>query len=149
VQYRICSTTDAPMLAPLNLQLIRDEGHRNPMDVAQLAERMSGWLAGEYQAVVFEEGETAAGYALFRRDEGYVVLRQLFVTPERRRQGVARAALAWLWNNAWADAAALRVEVLSGNGTAREFWRSVGFDEYAVVLEAHPPGPVVVAGSSE
>jgi len=28
--------------------LIRDEGHRNAMTVAQLQERMANWLKGEY-----------------------------------------------------------------------------------------------------
>ena len=125
--------------ASLNRQLIRDEGHRNPMDVAQLTERMKGWLEGQYQAVVFEDEDSAVGYALFRREREYIVLRQLFVVADRRRLGVGRSALAWLWRNAWADVQALRIEVLVNNLGGRAFWRSVGFEEYCVTMEARKP----------
>ena len=37
MQYRFASPEDAALLAPLNQNLIRDEGHRNPMTLAQLA----------------------------------------------------------------------------------------------------------------
>jgi GNAT superfamily N-acetyltransferase len=94
MQYRFATPEDAALLAPLNQQLIRDEGHRNAMNLAQLAERMRGWLRGDYQAVLFEEGASPIGYALFRRESEYVYLRQLFVLPERRRQGVGRDALS-------------------------------------------------------
>jgi hypothetical protein len=46
--YRQAAADDAPLLAELNHQLIRDEGHRNPMTVPQLEERMRQWLASEY-----------------------------------------------------------------------------------------------------
>jgi len=100
---------------------------------------MSGWLRAEYQAVVFEELSSPAGYALFRREPEHVYLRQLFVLPECRRSGVARAALQWLWLNAWPSSQRLRVEVLVGNTVAREFWRSVGFQEYSITMEAQAP----------
>ena len=35
---------DAGVLAPLNKRLIDDEGHRNPMGVEALRDRMRGWL---------------------------------------------------------------------------------------------------------
>jgi GNAT superfamily N-acetyltransferase len=122
----------------MNLQLIRDEEHRNPMGISQLSERMAGWLQSEYQAVLFEENGTPVGYALFRLEPEFVYLRQLFVVPEQRRRGVARDALRWLWANAWADAPRLRIEVLVGNASGREFWRSVGFTEYCITMEAKP-----------
>jgi GNAT superfamily N-acetyltransferase len=139
MQYRFATPDDAALLAPLNQQLIRDEGHRNAMSLAQLAERMRGWLRGEYQAVLFEEGASPIGYALFRRESEYVYLRQLFVLPERRRQGVGRDALRWLWRNAWSGAPRLRIDVLVGNTSGREFWLHAGFREYCVTMEAQPP----------
>lgn len=141
--YRFAALSDAPLLAELNLQLIRDEGHRNPMNLAQLTERMADWLRGDYQAVLIEEaGDSKSdviGYALFRRDPDCVYLRQLFVVPARRRQGVGRAALSWLWQQAWPDASRLRIDVLVGNAAARAFWRHVGFADYCVTMEATRP----------
>jgi hypothetical protein len=56
MQYRVASAEDYSTLATLNAQLIQDEGDRNPMSVAQLEERMRGWLtSGEYQAILWED----------------------------------------------------------------------------------------------
>jgi len=109
------------------------------MGIPQLAERMAGWLRGEYQAVLFEENDTPVGYALFRFEPEFVYLRQLFVVQEHRHQGVARNALRWLWDYAWSDASRLRIEVLVGNVSGREFWGSVGFTEYCITMEAASP----------
>lgn len=104
------------------------------MTVKELAERMADWLAGEYAAVLFEEEGWIVGYALWRRDPEYVYLRQFYVRPERRRQGVGRAAIEWLWRHAW-NRSRVRVEVLVGNPAGLAFWRSVGFADYCLTLE--------------
>jgi GNAT superfamily N-acetyltransferase len=139
MQFRFARPEDAELLASLNAQLIRDEGHRNPMTVAQLAERMSGWLSGEYRAVIFESSGEVIGYALFRREPEYVYLRQLFVRPQFRRQGFGRRAIAWLWENAWTDAKRLRIDVLVGNTTGQAFWRAAGFRDYCMTMEMDAP----------
>ena len=136
---RFATPEDAALLARMNQQLVHDEGHRNSMNLTQLAERMSGWLRGDYEAVVFEQNAAPVGYALFRRESEYVYLRQLFVLPELRRRGIGRRALKWLWHNAWPSAHLLRIDVLVGNTAGREFWRSVGFREYCITMEAGPP----------
>src|SRR5882762_14513 len=102
MQFRFATPDDSALLAPLN------------------------------QALVFEEDASPIGYALFRREAEYVYLRQLFVLPEFRRKGVARAALHWLWRHAWSGAPRLRIEVLVENAAGREFWRAMGFREYCV-----------------
>jgi GNAT superfamily N-acetyltransferase len=135
VDYRFATIDDAPALAALNRALIGDEGHRNPMSLAELEVRMTGWLAGEYCAVLFEESDAAAGYALFRRESEYVYLRQFFIRPEHRRRGLGRAAIAWLRQHAWAGENRVRVEVLVGNTAGIEFWRAVGFQDYCLTLE--------------
>lgn len=136
---RFACPEDAELLAPLNAQLIRDEGHRNAMTVPQLAERMANWLRNEYEAVVFEDAGQVVGYALYRHDADYVYLRQLFVRLESRRQGIGRQAIAWLWQNAWAEVPRLRIDVLVGNTGAQAFWRSVGFRDYCLTMEMEAP----------
>src|SRR6267378_5789680 len=101
VRFRAASVADASVIAPMNAQLIRDEGHRNAMTVPQLAERMTDWLNTEYQACLFELESKVIGYALYRVEPEYIYLRQLFVQPEMRRRGIARRALEWLRQNAW------------------------------------------------
>jgi len=135
VRYRTASVADASVMAPMNAQLIRDEGHRNAMTVPQLAERMTDWLRAEYQACLFELESKAIGYALYRFEPEYVYLRQLFVQPEMRRRGIARRALEWLRQNAWAVRPRVRIDVLVGNRSGIEFWRSVGFTDYCLTME--------------
>lgn len=138
MRYHLANGSDLALLAEWNLQLIQDEGHRNPMTVAELKERMRGWLADEYRAVVFERGEKPVAYALFREAESEICLRQLFVSRDHRRQGVGRGAVAILRNRVWPPTKRLTVEVLTGNAAAAAFWRSVGFRDYSLMLEILP-----------
>ena len=135
MNYRFATPFDAALLADMNHQLIRDEGHRNPMTITELEARMRGWLDGEYQAVLFERDGRSVGYALFRHDADYVYLRQFFVRPHCRRQGIGRAAMSWLLANVWNEAVRVRLEVLVGNTAGIPFWRSLGFRDYALTLE--------------
>jgi hypothetical protein len=73
---RLATEADLDLLAEWNHQLIRDEGHRNPMTPAELRERMKGWLAGEYAAVIFCLDGDPVAYALYRESAGEVYLRQ-------------------------------------------------------------------------
>jgi hypothetical protein len=66
--YRRAADRDVELLGHLNHELIRDEGHRNPMSVPELVERMSQWLAAEYTAILFEED--GAVVATWRRRIG-------------------------------------------------------------------------------
>jgi len=134
MNYRRAATADAPVLADMNRLLIRDSGHRNPMTLAELEARMTGWLGGEYEAVLFEDAGGAVGYALFRRNPEHIYLRQFFVRAADRRRGIGRAAFEWLRENAWVHRR-VRVEVLVGNAAGVAFWRAVGFRDYCLTLE--------------
>jgi len=107
------------------------------MTVEQLAERMKKWLSGEYRAVIFAEVEPVA-YALFRKEEGLIYLRQLFVRRDRRRSGIGRAAFAILRSEIWPSGIRLTVDVLCRNSAALAFWRSVGYQDYCLTLEIMP-----------
>lgn len=137
MDYRRGTVADAPALAAMNWQLIRDEGHRNPMTVSELTARMTGWLEGEYEAILFEDCGQVIGYSLYRREIEYTYLRQFYVIPEYRRRGIGRAAVEWLRQHAW-DAVRVRVEVLVGNTSGIAFWRAVGFADYCLTLELEP-----------
>jgi GNAT superfamily N-acetyltransferase len=136
MQYRPATADDVPILAAMNHRLIRDEGHRNDMSIAELEQRMRDWLAdGGYEGVLFDDGGVVAGYALFRREAEWVYLRQLFVTPEKRRTGIGASAMKWLLANTWAYAPRVRIDVLVQNSAGIEFWRAVGFADYCITME--------------
>jgi GNAT superfamily N-acetyltransferase len=135
MRYRLATVDDAWPLARMNWRLIRDEGHRNAMSEHELHARMKQWLAGEYDAVVFEDEAGSAGYALYRRDDEYLYVRHFFVAAARRRQGIGRAAVEHLVQNFWTDRVRVRIEVLSNNAAGIAFWRSVGFVDYCLTME--------------
>lgn len=144
LSYRHAALADAEELARLNHELIKDEGHRNPMGLAELTERMRGWLAYEgYEALLGFDGQALVAYALWRDLPDSVYLRQIYVQRQYRRQGVARHLMLSLFER-WPDKR-LTVDVLAGNARALAFWRRMGYQDYAVMLERLPP----TNGSSE
>lgn len=140
LKFRQAVTEDAALIAQMNQQLIRDTIHRNPMSIEELENRMISWLRNESKAFLFFKDETPVGYALFRPDSDWIYLRQFFVLPEFRRQGIARAAITWLRSNIWKTEQRLRIEVLINSTAAISFWHAVGFKDYALTMELENNG---------
>jgi predicted acetyltransferase len=138
ITFRPATLEDSPVLAELNHQLIQDEGHRNRMTVSELEQRMRGWLSAEYRAVLFEEAGEVVAYALFREQPDEIYLRQFFVVEARRRQGIGRQAVQILRSQIWPTTKRLTVDVLVSNQKAVDFWRAVGYHDYALTLEMLP-----------
>ena len=138
MNHRFATARDCAMLAELNHQLIRDEGHRNRMTVPELEERLRGWLESEYRGVIFENESGLVGYALFRPEPAEIYLRQLFILPHWRRQGYGRKAIGILREKIWPRDQRLTVDVLVANTAAVQFWRAVGYRDYALTLEILP-----------
>jgi ribosomal protein S18 acetylase RimI-like enzyme len=137
MRFRFASPADVPALAAMNEQLIRDEGHHNQMTLPELERRMADFLQRGYSAVLFENpGAATAGYALYRVEPEYAYLRQFFVAHEHRRRGIGRAAFTWLRENPWRNRPRIRLEVLVGNQRGIRFWRSIGFQDYCLIMEA-------------
>lgn len=136
--FRFATVADCRFLGELNYQLIRDEGHRNKMTALELAARLEEWLSKEYRAVIFEDAAEMVGYALFRSSENEIYLRQLFICRGFRRKGYGRAAIEILREKIWPTDQRLTVEVLVANKGAVEFWRAMGYRDYALTLEIVP-----------
>src|SRR5882672_9262508 len=115
MNFRRATLSDCALLAELNHQLIRDEGHRNRMTVSELEQRMKGWLSSEYAAVLFEEKKETVAYALYHEQPTEIYLRQLFVVRNRRRQGIGRKAFELLRSQIWPANKRLTVDVLVQN----------------------------------
>ena len=129
---RIATTEDAAIIASMNAQLILDEGHRNPMDLAQLSARMHTWLHNEYKAMMLYSDDIISGYLLYRLDQEHVYIRQLFIKAEYRRQGFGRQAIHWLQNE---QQKKLRIDVLVNNLSGQKFWQALGFQNYCITME--------------
>lgn len=138
MHHRTATDADLALLAEWNHQLIHDEGHRNPMTVPELAERMRGWIgSGEYRAVLFAEtpGAEPLGYALYRESPDEIHLRQFFIARGRRREGLGRRAFAALREQVWPRGRRLTVDVLVANAGGVAFWRAVGYRDHCLTLE--------------
>jgi predicted acetyltransferase len=135
MEWRIASQQDLDLLAEWNLQLIHDEGHSNPMSVAELRQRMQCWLQGEYTAIIFSMVDGPAAYALYCQNETEIHLRQFFVARELRRRGIGRQAFTILRQRIWTQAKRLTVEVLVDNTAGLAFWRAMGYRDYCLTLE--------------
>jgi predicted acetyltransferase len=138
MNFRRATLDDCALLAELNRQLIRDEGHRNKMSVPELEQRMKGWLATDYSAVIFEDDGKVVAHALYCEQPEEIYLRQLFVVRNRRRKGIGSEALKILRTKIWPADRRLTVAVLVENTAAVAFWRSAGYKDYCLTLEILP-----------
>jgi len=138
LNFRRATLNDCALLAELNHQLIRDEGHRNRMTVSELEQRMKGWLAAEYAAMLFENDGEVVAYALYREQPEEIYLRQLFVVRNQRRKGLGKEAVKILRSKIWPKNKRLTVEVLVQNQAAITFWRAAGYKDYCLTLEILP-----------
>jgi predicted acetyltransferase len=139
MNFRRATLDDCALLAKLNHQSLRDEGHRNKkMTISELEKRMRGWLASEYAAVIFEIGGEVIAYALYLEQPEEIYLRQLFVARNRRRKGIGREAMEILRKKIWPKKKRLTVDVLIQNEAAVAFWRAVGYKDYCLTLEIMP-----------
>ncbi len=117
---------DVERLAEMNRCLIADERHPNPMDIAELTERMNDWLATDYICYTVKQNGHIIAYCLYRDDGGYYYMRQLYVGRAHRRKGIATQLLDWLYENVWTDKK-VRLDVLAHNEDAVAFYKRYGF----------------------
>ena len=118
--------TEIERLAELNKHLIEDEQHPNPMNIAELTERMKKWLATDYICYLVKESGNIIAYCLYRDDSKHYYMRQLYVDRVHRRKGIATQLLDWLYKNVWTDKK-VRLDVLAHNENAVAFYKRYGF----------------------
>jgi GNAT superfamily N-acetyltransferase len=101
------------------------EGSDNPMDEAQLATRMLGFLASNYHAWLFCVADAVVGYALVDMGRDPVYLRHFLIAESYRRRGYGRQAFGLLSQQLGGIPLALDVLQTNPNGLA--FWQALGF----------------------
>lgn len=134
MKIRDITENDLDFLAGMNYQLIHDEGHRNPMSVDQLKDRMKEWLRTKYNAVLISSNGENVGYALWRDEPEFLYIRHFFISRQHRRKGIGRTAVKELKDTRWSGKD-IRLEVLVDNEAGSRFWRALGFKGYCVTFE--------------
>ncbi|MFC0214143.1 GNAT family N-acetyltransferase [Paenibacillus chartarius] len=134
IQVKVCAGKEAELelLAKLNKQLIEDEKHDNPMNVAQLKDRMRAFISTDYRAYLFEANGETAGYALVNHSRQPLHVRQFFICRECRRNGYGRAAFEKLLEQLHTQH--VDIEVMYGNEAGYAFWKSIGFVERSIYM---------------
>lgn len=126
-------TSHATELGRLNGQLIQDEGHSNPKSVAELTERMRGWLSGSYRCYGILNDAQILAYCLYRDDEHFYYVRQLFTDRDCRNRGLASRLLSFLEARVFVDKG-VRLEVPDANHRAMRFYAARGYEAYCHTL---------------
>jgi ribosomal protein S18 acetylase RimI-like enzyme len=128
--------TDVDLLAQLNRQLDEDEPHPYPLPLPALTERMKRWIGtGEYDVLLFRNGDQLIGYAVWRAEELGSYLRHFFICRDRRGQGWGRAAVQLLCRDVFPKDRPLNLDVATGNKAGLAFWRSIGFRDFSIGME--------------
>jgi GNAT superfamily N-acetyltransferase len=144
---RPAEDADVPAVARMNRELIEDEGHRNPMTVADLEQRARGFLReGGWRVDLILSGGATVGFATWREEDDItepsgrrVYLRQFYICRSARGGGLGRRAFEALMAAFPADTRIL-LEVLSSNPGGQAFWARMGFSPYALFVERRSPG---------
>lgn len=128
MEIKKCTAADVSELAILNLQLVEDEQcDKKRLSIKEMEERMSGWLAGDYDAYFFIADLSVVGYALVDRTKEPFYLKHFMIKREYRRMSYGRNALQLLID--YLGTEQLDIEVYSWNKRGIAFWESCGFKE--------------------
>lgn len=132
--WRRTGRKDFALLVEWNRRLVVDERawKVSAKDLPFLRRRMRRWLSGPYRAVLFLRGGAPVAYALYRRRERGVYLRQLYVDRPCRRTRVGREAVRLLFREILPKKGDVSVDVLLHNKAGMAFWHHVGFKDRAM-----------------
>ena len=133
MQIQKCTLENVSLLAQMNNRLIEDEKSTNSMTVAELEERMHGFLSTDYSVYFFIEESCVVGYALVKDTEKPLYLRQFFIEREFRRKHLGRQAFQLLMDYLRADT--INIDVLPWNEPGLHFWKSCGFAETCISMQ--------------
>ncbi|MDQ7025148.1 MAG: GNAT family N-acetyltransferase [Anaerolineae bacterium] len=141
IDLRRATLNDVAALAEMNRQLILDEGSKNNMTLAELAERMRAWLTANREAVVVERAGEMIGYLLYREhQESYypsqasIYVRQFFIQPSYRRRGIGQSVFEQIVAEFFPKGSAIMLDVLESNSEGKAFWLKLGFSIYHTTL---------------
>lgn len=133
------AAADADLLGEMNQGLRRDQGSVDATSVADLAERMRGFLQSGWTVLLFKDAGVTLGYAMFRPEDDGIYLFGFYIAPEGRRGGLGREALQALIDGPWKGAARVRLDVRISNPAGHAFWQAMGFTDQTWRMERRLP----------
>jgi 8-oxo-dGTP pyrophosphatase MutT (NUDIX family) len=126
-----------PLLAEFNRQLLKDQGLRREVTVAELENRLRELIAGDFQAVLFYWKNDPVGYCLYRLHPRYAHIRHIHLQPDIRRHVDLSEAFSLLRREELQDFAMIRIDVPEADRDSITLWESQGFRPRSLRLELH------------
>lgn len=122
-------------LALLNAELIQDEGHANHLTLAELEQRIIGWLdSGEYGCHAVLHRNLPVSYCIWREEASHLYIRQLFTLRNYRGRGLATKLIHQVAETV-GQGKPIRLEALAKNDTAIRFYQKLGFSLYSQTFQ--------------
>ncbi len=140
---RSLEDSDVDQIAQMNKELIEDEGHTNPMNLAELKERLHHFVSRDGWTVdVFTSNLMIIGYATYRLEANIskindttIHIRQFYIARSQRGKGMGRRAYRLLIESQRQAPKRILIEVLESNPGGKAFWSRIGFTPYAMSME--------------
>ena len=122
------------MLALMTKKLFEDEPSDTVLSIAEFKERLIKYFDNGCKAYLFIE-EDVIGYALVNLSRNPYYIVDFFIDRKFRRGGNGTTALNQLITELKTDT--IDLDVFCWNERGREFWRSLGFTERAIIMRKH------------
>lgn len=127
-----CGEEDLALLALLNKELFEDESNDNIPSIEVLKGRMKDALDRDSEAYFFVEQGEVVGYALVKTQVSPYYLSHFYICRDYRKKHLGTTAFSMLINELKTDA--IDLDVFCWNRRGREFWKSLGFTERAIMM---------------
>jgi len=135
--YERADESDLPTLGSFNAALLDEQRIVVDLEPAELENRLSGYLADGYQAVLFKWDGRPVGYCLYRLYPKYAYVRHLYVDESVSKKLSIADAFSLLRNSEFSDYASIRHDVPDSAKERLHVWESMGFRPRSVRVELH------------
>lgn len=120
------------MAADMTRQLFEDEASNKKLSAEAFEERLHNYLQTGCEAFLFCEDDRVVGYALVNLARTPYYLIDFFIARDARRGGKGTSAFNALLHKL--ETETMDLDVFCWNDRGRAFWKSLGFEEMAVIM---------------
>jgi GNAT superfamily N-acetyltransferase len=137
---RAATHNDCRQLGQWNAALIKEAHLGDALNATQLESRMREWLASaQFRIHLFERENETVGYTCWgSHGAREVFIRQFYIVPKMRRQGIGRSALLLMQETIWPQQTRVSLRVDVAHRADLAFWHACGYADRAVTLERLP-----------
>lgn len=129
---QITSEEEIVVTADMTRKLFEDEPSNKHPSKEEFEDRIRNNMNNGCVVYHFMEEDKILGYAMINMERTPYYLIDFFTDREYRRTGVGKTAFQMLLKEL--DTETLDLDVFCWNTRGREFWKSLGFEEMAIIM---------------